>query len=99
MTRVATWPTSMCRWCSSPTIRANVLMPSARFGLREELKQTFGKSPTVFVAVSSYSTGASCFAISASGQVEEQLAADTRLRQFVENHRPKFLANHFDLVR
>ena len=59
--------------------------------LAEMLTRTFGKAPTVFVAPSSYSAGAFCFAISVSGQVEGRLAADTRLRQFVDAHRPDFL--------
>jgi spermidine synthase len=59
--------------------------------LDEMLTHTFGKSATVFVAPSSYSAGATCFAVSASSQVEEKLAADSRLRQFAEARRPKFL--------
>jgi hypothetical protein len=59
--------------------------------LAEMLTRTFGKAPTVFVAPSSYTAGASCFAISVSGQVEGRLAADTGLRQFVDAHRPDFL--------
>jgi spermidine synthase len=59
--------------------------------LDEMLTHTFSKSATVFLAPSSYSAGATCFAISLSGQVQAKLAADSRLRQFAEARRPKFL--------
>jgi SAM-dependent methyltransferase len=59
--------------------------------LQEMLTRNFGKAPTVFSAPSSYSAGAFCFAISISDQVEQKLAADYRLRQFVGTHRPTFL--------
>jgi len=55
------------------------------------LTDTFGKTATVFFVQSSYSAGATEFAISASDQVEGKLAADARLRQFVDAHRPPFL--------
>lgn len=35
-------PTLAARAQANPVIRANALMPSARFGLREEMKQTYG---------------------------------------------------------
>ena len=35
-------PESAKRAVANPVIRANVLLPSARFGLREEMKQTYG---------------------------------------------------------
>jgi hypothetical protein len=35
-------PTWSKRAQANPTIRANVLLPAARFGLREEMKQTYG---------------------------------------------------------
>jgi len=60
--------------------------------LAEMLTSTFGKAPVVFLAPSSYSTDATCFAISSSGEVEASLAADPRLRQFVDASHPKFLA-------
>src|SRR5208282_2196040 len=60
--------------------------------LAEMLTRTFGKPPVIFLAPSSYTAGASCFAISPSGQVEASLAADPRLRQFVADRRPAFLA-------
>lgn len=59
--------------------------------LAKMLTDTFGKAPAVFAAPSSYSAGAFCFAISASGRVEAKLASDTSLRQFVDDHRPTFL--------
>jgi spermidine synthase len=59
--------------------------------LREMLAEVFGKEPVVFRALSSYTAGAHCFAISASGRVEQSLAADPRLSQFVSSHRPSFL--------
>ncbi|HMB83595.1 MAG TPA: hypothetical protein VKI40_06025 [Terriglobales bacterium] len=60
--------------------------------LAEMLTRTFGKAPVVFLAPSTYTAGATCFAISPSGQVETSLAADLRLRQFVAARRPAFLA-------
>jgi spermidine synthase len=60
--------------------------------LAEMLTRTFGKAPVVFLAPSSYTAAASCFAISSSGQVETSLAADQRLREFVAARRPAFLA-------
>jgi hypothetical protein len=59
--------------------------------LVEMLTQVFGKPPVTFVAGSSYTAGATCFAISASGQVERQLATDSALRKFVSENRPDFL--------
>jgi hypothetical protein len=56
------------------------------------LTRTFGKAPVVFLAPSSYTAGATCFAVSPSAQVEASLAADLRLRQFVAARRPAFLA-------
>ncbi|MGD0791485.1 MAG: hypothetical protein ABR920_06915 [Terriglobales bacterium] len=60
--------------------------------LAEMLTRTFGKAPVVFLAPSSYTAAATCFAISPSGQVEASLAADPRLREFVAARRPAFLA-------
>jgi hypothetical protein len=59
--------------------------------LAQMLTDTFGKTPSVFVIPSSYTVGASAFAISASSQVEDKVAADTRLRDFVSSHPPAFL--------
>lgn len=59
--------------------------------LDQMLTGAFGRAPEVFSAPSSYSAGAICFAISASGKVERSLATDARLRTFVDAHRPSFL--------
>jgi spermidine synthase len=61
--------------------------------LTEMLTRTFGKTPIVFVAPSSYTVGATCFAISPSGQVEASLAADPRLTEFVAAQHSSFLAS------
>jgi len=45
----------------------------------------------VFLAPSSYTAGATCFAISTSAQAETSLAADLRLRQFVAARSRAFL--------
>jgi SAM-dependent methyltransferase len=60
--------------------------------LSEMLTSTFGKPPVIFGAPSSYTVSATCFAISASGQVEASLAADPQLRQLVSARPPAFLA-------
>ena len=60
--------------------------------LAEMLTRTFGKPPVTFLAPSHYTAGATCFAISSSGQVDTSLAADPRLAQFVAAERPEFLA-------
>jgi len=60
--------------------------------LAEMLTSTFGKAPVIFLAPSSYTVGATCFAISPSGQVEASLAADPRLRDLVAARQPAFLA-------
>jgi hypothetical protein len=54
--------------------------------LREMLRQTFGKPPLVFYADSSYGATATCFAISHSSQVEDALAADPTLLDFVRRN-------------
>jgi spermidine synthase len=59
--------------------------------MAEMLTRTFGKAPVVFLAPSSYTAAATCFAISPSGQVEASLAADPRLREFVAARQPAFL--------
>ncbi len=56
--------------------------------LAKMLTHAFDKPPTVFFAVSNFSTSATCFAISPSAQVDSSLASDPRLREFVgQNHR------------
>ena len=59
--------------------------------LAEMLAHAFGKPPVIFLASSNYSAAATCFAVSPSDQVETSLVADSRLRQFVDTHRPDFL--------
>jgi hypothetical protein len=54
--------------------------------LDEMLRQTFGKAPLIFRTESSYTTGATCFAISPSNRVADALAADPRLAEFVNRH-------------
>lgn len=54
--------------------------------LETMLRQTFGKSPIVFRAQSSYTADATCFVISPSDRVEAALASDTRLAEFVREH-------------
>ncbi len=51
--------------------------------LMEMLRQTFGKSPVVFQAMSNYSVPAMCFVISPGNRVEEAMGADPRLAEFV----------------
>ncbi len=58
--------------------------------LFEMLTDTFGKSPVVFFAPSSYTVPATCFVISPSRQVEVSLNADSRLNQFVTGERRTF---------
>lgn len=64
-------------------IKFQVNHPWMAVRLAEMLRQTFGKPPKVFIADSSYSSGATCFVISPSTRVEQALAADPRLGQFV----------------
>jgi SAM-dependent methyltransferase len=54
--------------------------------LVEILRQTFGKSPLVFLAESNYSASATCFVISPGNRVEEALGADPRLAEFVHKN-------------
>jgi spermidine synthase len=55
------------------------------------LTEIFGKPPVTFLAASSYTAGATCFAISASRQVEQRLVMDFRLNKFISENRPDFL--------
>jgi spermidine synthase len=55
--------------------------------LAEMLRQTFGKAPLIFYADSSYGATATCFVIAPGGRVEDALAADARLREFVGKNR------------
>lgn len=54
--------------------------------LAEMLHQTFGKPPRVFTAESTYSWSAVCFAASSGNRVQEALAGDPRLAQFVQKN-------------
>src|SRR5712692_1219933 len=54
--------------------------------LAEMLRQTFGKPPLVFYAASSYAAQATCFVISPSSRVEDALASDPRLLEFVRKN-------------
>jgi spermidine synthase len=74
-------------------IKFQVNHPFVGQRLAEMLARTFGKAPVVFLAPSSYTAGATCFAISPSAQVEVSLAADPRLSEFVAARRPEFLAS------
>ena len=67
-------------------IKFQINHPWMAVRLAEMLQKTFGKRPVVFFADSSYTSTATCFAISRSGRVEEALAADSRLAQFVEKN-------------
>jgi spermidine synthase len=51
--------------------------------LKEMLAATFGKSPLVFNARSSYAVPARCFVISSSNRAQEALSRDPRLADFV----------------
>ena len=59
--------------------------------LAEMLQDVFGKPAVVFAAGSSYTAFASCFAISASSQVQDRLAADPGLQELVARNRSDFL--------
>ena len=59
--------------------------------LLEMLRDVFGKEPVAFTQNSSYTAGASCFAISMSRQVEQQLAANAHLRELVASEPPAFV--------
>lgn len=54
------------------------------------LAQTFDVPPVVFIAASSYSSSATCFAISRSSRVEQALANDPDLARFVKDNRQVF---------
>jgi hypothetical protein len=54
------------------------------------LEKTFGKSPLIFTADSSYSAGATCFVISPSARVQQALSNDPTLAGFVTDHAKTF---------
>lgn len=55
--------------------------------LAEMLQEIFGRPPVVFFAGSSYTPGAICFAVSASGHVDDVLRQDAGLAEFVDRNR------------
>jgi SAM-dependent methyltransferase len=67
-------------------VKFQVSHPWVASRLAEMLQQTFAKVPLIFRAESSYTVGATCFAISPSGRIEEALARDARLAQFVDRN-------------
>ncbi|HEX4426447.1 MAG TPA: hypothetical protein VH079_13695 [Terriglobales bacterium] len=75
-------------------IKFQVTRPWLGLRLEEMLRRVFGKEPVVFQADSTYATGGACFVISRSGQVEDQLARDPRLLQFVTRNHPVFADGH-----
>jgi Spermine/spermidine synthase domain len=54
--------------------------------LREMMAETLGKPPLVFYAGSSYGVAAMCFVGSLSNRVDDAIAADPRLSQFLSQH-------------
>jgi len=64
-------------------VKFQVNHPWMAVRLAEMLRQSFGKPPLVFFADSSYTSTATCFVISPSNRVEQAIAADPRLAQFV----------------
>jgi len=67
-------------------VKFHVDHPWMAVRLAEMLRQTFGKPPLVFYADSSYGATATCFVISPSSRVEDALAADPRLAEFVRKN-------------
>ena len=57
------------------------------------LEKTFGKSPLIFAAESSYTAGATCFVVSPSDRVQQALANDPGLADFVTKHVKGFSSN------
>ncbi|HLJ88891.1 MAG TPA: hypothetical protein VKZ53_18880 [Candidatus Angelobacter sp.] len=67
-------------------VKFHVDHPWMAVRLEEMLRTTFGKPPAVFYADSSYGATATCFAISPSTRIEDALAADARLSEFVRKN-------------
>jgi len=67
-------------------VKFQVDRPWLAVRMAEMLRRTFGKSPLVFLAHSTYTTSATCFVISAGNRVEDALGADPRLAQFVQQN-------------
>jgi hypothetical protein len=68
-------------------VKFQVNQPWLAVRLQEMMAETFGKPPVLFYAKSSYSVGAVCFVSSLSNRVDDAIAADPRLSQFVSQHR------------
>jgi spermidine synthase len=64
-------------------VKFHVDHPWMAVRLAEMLRRTFGKPPLVFYADSSYGATATCFVISPSTRVEDAVAADPWLAEFV----------------
>ena len=64
-------------------VKFQVDRPWMAVRLAEMLRQVFDKSPVIFKADSSFSVSATCFVIGAGNQVEDALAGDRRLADFV----------------
>ncbi len=67
-------------------VKFHVDHPWMAVRLEEMVRQTFNKPPLVFYAGSSYGATATCFVISPSNRVEEALAADPSLADFVRKN-------------
>jgi len=78
-------------------IKFQVNLPWVGRRLDRMLSETFGKPPAMFFAPSWYAASATCFAISASTQVETRLS-DARWQQFLDSHRPPFLESPAPIV-
>src|SRR5215470_3937978 len=66
-------------------VKFQVNRPWMAVRIFELLRQVVGKPPVVFKAESSLTTSATCFAISAGSRVEDVLARDARLAEFVRS--------------
>ena len=64
-------------------VKFHVDHPWMAVRLERMLRETFGKPPLVFYADSSYGATATCFAISHSSRIEDALAQDPALLDFV----------------
>lgn len=67
-------------------VKFHVDHPWMAVRLEKMLRETFGKPPLVFYADSSYGATATCFAISHSSRVEDALAHDASLLEFVRKN-------------
>ncbi|HEY6350150.1 MAG TPA: hypothetical protein VI636_12150 [Candidatus Angelobacter sp.] len=67
-------------------VKFHVDHPWMAVRLEKMLRETFGKPPLVFYAGSSYGATATCFAISHSSRIEDALAHDPGLLEFVRKN-------------